>query len=410
MSFTAVSYVILGAGPSGLTFAHTLLDHGVPREEIIVLEAESEPGGLCRSRDIDGSPLDIGGGHFLDVRLKDVVEFLFRFLPADEWNTFSRVARISFQGREIDHPFEANLWQMEKATQVDYLESIAQAGCVRGEPMPTSFIEWVHWKFGARIAEDYMLPYNRKIWSMDLNQLGTYWLYKLPDVSFRETLRSCLEEKAFGSLPAHGTFLYPKHFGYGEVWKRMGAALGDRLLTNSPVTKIDLANKIINDRWQAKTIVNTIPWAHWMSATNEIPESIRTPMKSLRHVSIDVDYVPETLSSPSHWMYQPQEEIPHHRKLLRSNFCPDSVGYWTETNAVRSQSATNFRHHNAYAYPVNTIEKPAAVEKILAWAESESIIAIGRWGTWEHMNSDVTVKQALDRARRECTVTPLKIS
>ena len=59
---------------------------------------------------------------------------------------------------------------------------------------------------------------------------------------------------------------------------------------------------------------------------------------------------------------------------------------------------------------MNTIEKPAAVEKILDWAASESIIAIGRWGTWEHMNSDVTVKQALDRARRECTVTPLKIS
>ena len=410
MNLTAVSYVILGAGPSGLTFAHTLLDHGVPREEIIVLEAEAEPGGLCRSRDIDGSPLDIGGGHFLDVRLKDVVDFIFRFLPADEWNTFSRVARISFQGREIDHPFESNLWQMEKATQVDYLESIAQAGCVRGEPMPASFIEWVHWKFGARIAEDYMLPYNRKIWSMDLNQLGTYWLYKLPDVSFRDTLRSCLEERAFGSLPAHGTFLYPKHFGYGEVWKRMGAALGDRLVTHSPVTKIDLARKIINDRWQAKTIVNTIPWAHWLNATNEIPESIRTPMETLRHVSIDVDYVPETLPSPSHWMYQPQEEIPHHRKLLRSNFCPGAVGYWTETNAVRSESATNFRHHNAYAYPVNTIEKPAAVEKILDLAASESIIAIGRWGTWEHMNSDVTVKQALDRARRECDATPVKIS
>ncbi len=46
---------------------------------------------------------------------------------------------------------------------------------------------WIRWKLGERIAEEYMLPYNRKIWSVDLDSLGTYWLYKLSDVSFRKT-------------------------------------------------------------------------------------------------------------------------------------------------------------------------------------------------------------------------------
>jgi protoporphyrinogen oxidase len=395
-----ITYLILGAGPSGLTYAHTLLDAGVPREEILVLEAEAEPGGLCRSADVDGSPLDIGGGHFLDLRLKEVVDFLFRFLPAEEWNTHHRVAKIALHGREIDHPFEANLWQLDKATQVDYLESIAQAGCVRGEEMPTSFIQWVQWKFGARIADDYMLPYNRKIWSMPLDQLGTYWLYKLPNVSFRDTLRSCLENSAHGSLPAHGTFLYPKKYGYGEVWLRMGAALGDRLLTSCPFEKIDLANKIVNDRWQAKTIINTIPWQHWLRATDAVPAEVRNAVEGLRHVPIDVDYMPETLPTPAHWLYEPDEAIMHHRKLLRANFCPGSRGYWTETNAQRSPESKNFRHHNPYAYPVNTIDKPEAVKRILAWASSLGIIGLGRWGTWEHMNSDVTVQQALHAGRQ----------
>ena len=58
------------------------------------------------------------------------------------------------------------------------------AGCVRGEQMPESFAAWIQWKLGDRIAQEYMLPYNRKIWSMDPDQLGTYWLHKLPNVSF----------------------------------------------------------------------------------------------------------------------------------------------------------------------------------------------------------------------------------
>ncbi len=37
-----------------------------------------------------------------------------------------------------------------------------------------------------------MLPSNRKMWCMPLEQLDTYWLYKLPDVAFCETLQRSL--------------------------------------------------------------------------------------------------------------------------------------------------------------------------------------------------------------------------
>ncbi|MBQ7166222.1 MAG: NAD(P)-binding protein, partial [Treponema sp.] len=59
-------YLILGAGPAGLALANSLLDRG--ETDFLVVEKEAEAGGLCRSRQVDGSPLDIGGGHFLDVR------------------------------------------------------------------------------------------------------------------------------------------------------------------------------------------------------------------------------------------------------------------------------------------------------------------------------------------------------
>jgi protoporphyrinogen oxidase len=391
-------FIILGAGPSGLALAHTLKDRGVPLSEILVLEKEKTAGGLCRSESVGGSPLDIGGGHFLDIKHQEVLDLLFRFMPQSEWQRHDRVSKIRLRGQMVDHPLEANLWQFDTETQVDYLEAIAQAGCVRGTVPPESFAEWIRWKFGERIADDYMLPYNRKIWSMDPDLLGTYWLHKLPNVSFRETLHSCIEGKPQGSLPAHGVFLYPKEHGYGEVWRRMADALGDSLQLGVDVHSFDLATLTINGIWQGEHVFNSVPWHAWLDWAT-LPDSIQDDIRALRNVGIDVDYVPETLASPAHWIYEPDEQLPHHRKLLRSNFCPKSRGYWTETNSSRSGEIAGWRHRNLYAYPVNTIDKPARVSRILDWARSRGITGFGRWGTWDHMNSDIAVKNAIALGR-----------
>jgi protoporphyrinogen oxidase len=401
-----IKYLILGAGPSGLAFSNALLNHGVIREDVLVVEKDNAVGGLCKSKVIDGAPLDVGGGHFLDVKRRNVLGFIFKFMPQEEWALHDRVSKIRIRDVEVDHPLEANLWQFPVDIQIDYLESIARAGCVRGDEEPMSFAQWINWKFGERISQDYMLPYNRKIWSMDPDALGTYWLHKLPNVSFRETLLSCLEGKPMGSLPAHGTFLYPKKFGYGEVWRRMGEALGESLLTNYNIKSIDLNRHIINDEYHYETLITTIPWANWAEYCN-LPPAISGAIGFLKSASIDVDYRPETLANDSHWIYEPNEEISYHRMVLRSNFASGSRGYWTETNSKRSPELREggIRFHNEFAYPINTIEKPAAVANILNWARDHSVIGLGRWGTWEHMNSDVAVDQALQLAHQLTEVT-----
>jgi protoporphyrinogen oxidase len=394
---TKVKYLVLGAGPSGLSFAHTLLANG--EDSFLVLEREADAGGLCRSQIVDGAPLDIGGGHFLDVKKKDVLDLVFRHMPREEWNLHDRVSKITIRGTEVDHPLEANLWQLPVEAQIDFLESIAQAGCVRGQSMPESFQDWITWKLGDRIAEEYMLPYNRKIWSMDLNRLGTYWLYKLPDVSFRETLQSCLERRATGKLPAHGQFFYPKKFGYGEVWRRMGIALGDRFVPNCPATQIDVESLTVNGQFQGETIVNSIPWTLWPKMA-KIPAEVTAEIGKLVNIPIDVDYDPTMQNTPAHWVYDPDEALTHHRRLVRSNFCPGSKGFWTETNANRSGAVKHFRHRNEFAYPVNTLGKPEAVDAIGQWALGRGILPLGRWGTWEHMNSDIATQLGIEAAKK----------
>ncbi len=390
-----VKYLILGAGPSGLTAAHALRQRG--EESFLVLEKEAEAGGLCRSEMVDGAPLDVGGGHFLDTTRPRVLDFLFGFMPREEWQAFNRISTIRIRGTEMDYPFEANLWQLPAADQVDFLESIAQAGCLHGQPMPETFSDWITWKFGERIAQEYMLPYNRKIWSVDLDRLGTYWLHKLPNVSFRETLQGCLEKRPFGKLPGHATFFYPKAHGYGEVWRRMGAALGDRLRTGTAVDSIDLAGRTVNRAFRYEHLLSSIPWTLWPRVA-AVPADVQAAIARLEYTSVDIDYYPEDTGSRAHWIYIPDEQRTYHRILGRHNFCGGARGYWTETNAVRAgpERTGGWRRRNPFGYPLSTRDKPGAVAAVHAWAAGQAILPLGRWGRWEHMNSDVAVQLALE--------------
>ncbi|NJB68693.1 protoporphyrinogen oxidase [Desulfobaculum xiamenense] len=394
-----VAYAILGAGPSGLAFANALRLAG--EESFVVLEREAEPGGLCRSHEVDGAPLDIGGGHFLDVRDREVLDFLFAFMPEDEWTRHVRRSTIRYHGREMGYPFEANLWRLPVDEQLEFLVSVAEAGCNRGLPRPEGFVEWIVWKLGRRIADEYMLAYNAKLWGDDLDRLGTYWMDKLPDVSLRDTLQSCLERRPAGRIPAHGEFYYPRVGGYGELWRRMGRALGDRLLLSTPVESVDAQRRVINGVIEAGCIVSSIPWPQWTAFTG-IPGEVRASMRALGHVGIRVDYSPAQPKSDAHWVYVPDRDVPHHRELNRCNFLPGSRGGWTETNAARGGDVGVFSHVNEYAYPLNTVDKPAHMRRILEWAASRAIHGLGRWGLWEHMNSDVAVARGMALARELC--------
>lgn len=397
-------YLILGAGPAGLTLANCLLQRGVT--DFLVLEREKEPGGLCRSQEVDGSPLDIGGGHFLDVRRPEVDEFLFRFMPRTEWDEYARDSRIAVQGQMVHHPIEANIWEMDIDRQVEYLQSIAAAGCNTGKKAPRRFVDWIVWKLGDKIAESYMLPYNRKMFGDQLNKLGTYWLEKLPNVNFAETLRSCLEHKAYGQQPGHARFFYPKKYGYGELWRRMGEALGPRLLCGDRVAEIDFARRQVKtasgEIFAAEKIVTTIPWTSFR-VLKGMPETLKRGIRKLKHTSVQIEYVPKHLDTAAHWIYYPDPALSYHRILVRHNFCPGSKGYWTETNGDRVAAAgklRGFRYLNEYAYPLNTIGKNEFMTELLNWSAAQGVIGLGRWGEHQHYNSDLTVRLAMSLAEK----------
>ena len=393
-------FLILGAGPAGLSFANRLLQNG--ERDFLLLEAEHEAGGLCRSVDVDGSALDIGGGHILDVRRPEVVKFLFAFMPRKEWNHFVRDTSIFVNGRYISHPFEANIWQFGIDAQTEYLSSIARAGCVTGKPKPEKFTDWITWKLGDRIAHDYMLPYNSKMFGSELENLGTYWLEKLPDVSFEDTIRSCLEHKPHAKQPGHAEFYYPIAHGYGELWRRMAAALDGRILYNQRVKSIDFSSRRVTTEKGAdycgQVIINTIPYKEFTDL-HGMPDELRQSISRLQHTSVQVKYCPDNMDTQAQWIYYPDLSLSYHRIFVRHNVLLGSKGFWYETNADRVEAPDgNFVYLNNYAYPLNTIDKPAIMSRLLEWLRSQNVYGLGRWGEHQHYNSDLTVELGIKLA------------
>ncbi|MCR5280091.1 MAG: FAD-dependent oxidoreductase [Lachnospiraceae bacterium] len=400
-----VKYLILGAGPAGLSLANLIL-RGDKSASFIVLEKESVPGGLCRSEEVDNAPIDVAGGHFLDVRRPKVNEFLFTFMPEKEWDRYDRDSRIDMGSYEIGHPFEANIWQMPVDSQVKYLKAIALAGCNLGEEKPEGFVEWIRWKLGDLIADEYMLPYNSKMFGGELDSLGTYWLDKLPNVSFEDTLYSCLNKRPYGTQPGHASFYYPKEYGYGELWLRMGKALGESLRCSVSVETIDVSNRRVTcsdgSEYEAEKIITTIPWTAFKEIKGADPDIIAS-IGELKHTGTEIKYVKGHLDTKAHWIYVPDPDKAHHRILVRHNFCRNSEGYWLETNLNRvDDSITGVSYKNDYTYPLNTKNKPEIMHGLLTYMHDRGITGLGRWGEHEHYNSDKTVERAMEVYEQEC--------
>ncbi|MBR1581377.1 MAG: FAD-dependent oxidoreductase, partial [Selenomonadaceae bacterium] len=314
--------------------------------------------------------------------------------------------KIRLGDRFVDHPLEANIWQLPTLEQADYLEAIANAGCNSGTPMPEKFIEWIYWKLGDVIADNYMIPYNRKMFGDNLEQLGTYWLEKLPSVSFRETLLSCLNRKAYGKQPAHAEFYYPKKFGYGELWSRMAASISDRIEYNKKVCSIDFDSHVVKtddgSSYKADKIITTIPWLEFRTL-NGMPDALKSDIGRLKHTAVQIKYFPTNLEGDAHWSYFPDPSVSYHRILYRHNWHSDWKGHWTETRAERVSGAledgkTSFL--NPYAYPLNTIDKPKIMRRLLDWCKLNNVYGLGRWGEHSHYNSDVVVRLAMSLAEK----------
>jgi len=223
-------YVIIGGGITGVAAARRLQQLG--KTNFVLLEGEKESGGLCRTRVIDGHYLDIGGGHVLHSKFPEVLDWIFDHIPKEDFNKYDTKVLIDLEGHPVEFPIELNLWQLPTDLQVEYLYSYLTAASK--EVKYENFESWIRNYLGDKIADNYMIPYNKKLWCMDISKLNTDWLIKIPETDIKLVLKSIIERNSnfTEQIVSHKSFYYPKYGGFQSVFDAIKKPVNDYIELN----------------------------------------------------------------------------------------------------------------------------------------------------------------------------------
>lgn len=391
-----LSYIILGAGPTGLTFARSLLALGI--DDFVVLEKESSIGGLCRTVSTEWGNVDVGGGHMWNTKYSAAEAFVNRHF-GNRWIEYDRHSTIILDNQEIGYPIEEFLWQLSHYEIIECLNDMAH----RPLSQPTNFREWVYAKFGKRLAELYMIPYCQKLWGEPLDRLSLSWLHKLPHPNFRKILLSILEKRPDLTNLFHARWKYPNGGGFQSIFNAIAEPIKHKIILSTQIENIEIGlEHIVNKKYRAKKIVTTIPWKIWAETSNF---SLKSEINRLDHVGLTVSLV-VPISSHAQWSYYPSLHLPYHRRFFAHNWMPSASFDFLETNVKRFVSGGSLADfHNEYAYPVYDSNRDDAITKIKWEAQLNGIISLGRWGACDYANSDVCIWQAMNAATSEVGVT-----
>jgi len=313
LQFILVKYAVLGGGLTGLTLARHLMEKG---DEVVVLEREQEPGGLCRSVSEEGFTFDIGGSHIIFSRDTGVLDFMNNLI-GDNRETRIRNTKIRYGDRYIKYPFENGLDNLPKDDLFYCINEFIKTlvAVEKGElKRPENFREWILYTFGKGIADCYMIPYNEKIWNYPSEKMSLHWVDgRIPRPPVEDIIKSAVGIETEG-YTHQSVFSYPVIGGIGAIISSLEDGIGERIITGFDVKSVKRdgdgyvitngSEEIIADR-----CISTIPVQHLVTCLENVPDNIIEASISLKYNSIVTIGIGLKGKVPEFsWLYIPDEE------------------------------------------------------------------------------------------------------
>ncbi len=409
--------VVLGAGLAGLSAAFHLQDH----LDVVVLEKEDRPGGLCRSIVKDGFTFDLTG-HLLHLKRPEIRALVGDLIPEDHFQKINRRAFIHSHGVFTPYPFQVNTHGLPKEVVAEcvlgFIEALNATPVGPDEIARLSFKQWVMRTFGSGIARHFMIPYNEKLWLTDLDGVTCDWVsWSIPRPSLAEVVEGALgiSRKAFGYNPS---FLYPKKGGI-QVLPSALAARVKEVRCGEEIVSVDATRKILATR-AGRTIaydhlVSTMPLPRLLSITRGLPAAMAEWAAGLRHVAvINLNLgVGRIVHPDKHWVYFPEKEFVFYRAGFPASFTPaaapdgcsslyveiaarpssriDEAQLYAraEEGLVRAgilepndEILTRAAFHIDPAYVIYDDHRHRRLPDLLEALASKGIHSIGRYGSW----------------------------
>lgn len=440
--------VILGAGPCGLACANELDRLG--HRNWILLEAAPAVGGLASSVvDRAGFTWDLGG-HVVFSHFGEFDRLLGELFVPHELLHHDRSSYIRFRGHWVPYPFQQHLHCLPQADAEACLRSLTHACQHREQTLPTDtdFATWLQAQYGSGLVERFFAPYNTKVWATSPEKMSASWVTeRVAPVDLDEILAAFYGVKApMQRWGPNSTFAFPSVGGTGEIWRRLGARLGNRVRTRSPATSIDTGACLVRlesgEAVPFDQVVATLPLDRLAAMTTTSPLDVREAARGLKHTTVamvGLGYRAPTLDERS-WFYFPEDDVPFYRATNFSKYAPANVpgadttalsSWMTEISVmpgtrlnqhalVKAADAALRRHRLVpglaelatahvemipYAYPIPTLGRDEALALTVPWLEDQAIYPRGRFGTWRYEigNMDHAVKMGVDIARRLVT-------
>lgn len=420
--------VILGAGLAGLSAAYTLQSAG--QHEWQVYERHATPGGLARTATIDGYRFDYGP-HILFTIDEDIRE-LIQDLLGENFHAQDRKAYIYHHAHDLytRFPFQAHLHGLPTELVADCLNGLVRAveRQARGEFHPKNYLEWMRGFFGDGITEHLMLPYAKKIWTIEPDRMDFSWIgRRVPTPDVERIIRGALSDEV-DQVGATSQFWYTKRGGIEPLPRALAARVENIHLERTAV-KIELPNKQLvfedGEVVPFRHLVYSLPLPFLPRFIDNLPPAVERACAGLQYqgihcVNLGIDR--EDISD-KHWIYYYEDEFPFHRLSLPANFSPDTVPAgksaistevaFSQHRPLDAQSAREktieavkvagliteddrielVHSEEIYpAYVIYDLDHARNVETIRSWLRENDIWNVGRFGEWQYFNMDHSMR------------------
>ncbi len=305
--------VIIGGGLAGMS---TALHLG--KTPHVVLEADSAPGGLCRSRTLDGFVFDVTG-HLLHLR-DPRAEALVKDLLPDTFVTIERKAEIRTRGATLPFPYQANLHGLPPEFVVRCVTGFVEAMSRKIPDDPAaSFEEWALAVFGEGICEGFMFPYNRKLFRREPAEMTADWVsWAVPRPNLEEVVRGAIGVPNTG-MGYNASFLYPSSGGIGVLPEAMAGRMTS-LRCDAPVTGVDLEARTVTvageEEIRFDQLVVTAPlpaFLGMLKGRREEREQLGAGLSASVVACLNLGVDRPGLGGGAHWIYFPDDDVPFYR-------------------------------------------------------------------------------------------------
>jgi UDP-galactopyranose mutase len=323
--------IVVGAGLTGLSAAY----HLEGKANAVVLERASDPGGLAKSRRSDGFVFDYSI-HILYTSDPYCDELIRQRLLPGRLIQQQRQSFCYSHGVFTEYPYQLYNHGLPAPVVAENLLGLIEATYAEHTGPPEHYEEWIYRTFGRGIADNFMIPYNRRQWAWDLREMGYDWIAeRVPVPDLRDVITGALEPPAARVGP-NREFWYPTEGGIEALPRALAEAVPtERVRVGSGVRSIDLqAHELTLDDGTSMhydNLISTLPLPTLAAMSRGGPSeeiaSLAKDLRSNRVHTVNLGFQGDDLGplSELHWVYFPEPSFPFHRISLPHRFSPSMV-------------------------------------------------------------------------------------